>query len=310
MKAHPVPAIALACAMLASAFALAQDENRQNSLPAPIQTPVVYRNMQYGFCFLLPADWKGYKIVSEKWGTETDSYPVLTIRNPKWTEDDPWQDIPIMIFTREQWEEEKNYDQYFNIPGYGPEEIGRDQSHVFLQPARWIGFGDLEGTDEVQTLMMQDPFQAPCGPPTVYHNARYDFCFRLPASWKGYKIVTGKWSGGVPNEEAPGTVRTISGPSIAIRNPAWSADEPSQDIPILVFTRVQWREAEKNGIVMSAAGVGPGDIGRNARFVFVQPPRWIGYAEVTGWREVENLMMTHPFEAPCSRGQVSPAKKP
>ena len=42
--------------------------------------------------------------------------------------------------------------------------------------------------DEVCNVMLQNPFEGPCGPPIVYHNAQYDFCFRLPASWKGYTI--------------------------------------------------------------------------------------------------------------------------
>ncbi|HEY1500297.1 MAG TPA: hypothetical protein VGF88_12015 [Acidobacteriaceae bacterium] len=29
--------------------------------------------------------------------------PLLSIRNPHWTEANPWQDIPIMIFTNSQW---------------------------------------------------------------------------------------------------------------------------------------------------------------------------------------------------------------
>jgi len=306
MRVQSVVALLVACAAISPVAVSTQDAGSQSSRPAPISTPIVYRNTQYGFCFVLPADWKGYKIITEKWGTETDSYPVLTIRNPKWTEDDPWQDIPIMIFTREQWEDQR--DEYFNVEGMGPTEIGRNQTYVFLQPARWIGFEDAKGADEVQTLMMQDPFQAPCGPPIVYYNTQYDFCFRLPASWKGYKIIKDKWSGGVFNKDAPGTGRTISGPEILIRNPGWSGDEPSQDIPIMIFTRAQWREAEKDGIVLSAAGVMPGEIGRNSRFVFIQPPRWIGYAELTGWREVENLMMTRPFQAPCGKSEPRSAK--
>jgi hypothetical protein len=300
----------LACAAISSAVAQEPDAASQIPEPTPISTPIVYRNTQYGFCFRLPANWKGYKIITEKWGTETDSYPVLTIRNPKWTEDDPWQDIPIMIFTRAQWGDEKNDDENLNTTGYGPTEIGRSKTHVFAQPARWIGFDDLKGTDEVQSLMMQDPFQASCGPPIIYHNTQYDFCFRLPAGWRGYKIVTDKWSGGMINKEAPGTPRIVSGPEILIRNPAWSEEEPYQDIPIMVFTRALWREANQDGIILSAAGIGPSDIGRNAKYVFVQPPRWVGYAEITGWREVEDLMATHPFQAPCAASHSAPPKKP
>ena len=74
MKSHSVLAILLACAAVAPALAQAQDASPQNSGPAPIPTPIVYHNTHYGFCFLLPADWKGYKIVTDKWsGTVLDT---------------------------------------------------------------------------------------------------------------------------------------------------------------------------------------------------------------------------------------------
>jgi hypothetical protein len=309
MKAQSVSSTLLLCAVLVPAFAPAQDEDSQTAPPHAIPTPIVYRNTQYGFCFRLPADWQGYKIITEKWGTEVDGYPVLTIRNPKWTEGDPWQDIPIIIFTRKQWEDAANYDENVNVAGLGPTEIGRSQSYVFAQPPRWIGFEDLKGNDEVRTLMMQDPFQAPCGPPIVYHNTQYDFCFRLPAGWKGYKIVTETWSGVIPvTDPGKDPPRMMRGPLILIRNPAWSDDDPYQDIPIMVFAQAQWSEKEKYGVVLSNSGAEWGLFGSNARYVFKQPDRWIGYADAEEEREVENLMMTHPFQAPCPKGKMPVAK--
>jgi hypothetical protein len=169
MKSHSVLAILLACAAVAPALAQAQDASPQNSGPAPIPTPIVYHNTHYGFCFLLPADWKGYKIVTDKWsGTVLDtgqkeSGPQLLIRNPKWTKDDPYQDIPIMIFTPSQWKFVAADNMAVSAAPIGPAELGQNKSYVFALPPRWIGFADAEGTDEVQTLMIQNPFQAPCG---------------------------------------------------------------------------------------------------------------------------------------------------
>ena len=166
MKSHSVLAILLACAAMAPA--LAQGASPQ-SAPAPIPTPIVYHNTRYGFCFLLPADWKGYTIVTEKWsGTvldteKTESGPQLLIRNPKWTKDDPWQDIPIMIFTPSQWKLAAADNLAVSAAPIGPAELGQSKSYVFALPPRWIGFTDAAGTDEVQTLMNQNPFQVPCG---------------------------------------------------------------------------------------------------------------------------------------------------
>jgi hypothetical protein len=303
MKVQLVPAILLICAAITSAFVRAQHANSENSPPAPIPTPIIYRNTQYGFCFLLPADWKGYKIVTVP-GVRV---PELLIQHPKWTADNPWPYIPIMIFTREQWKVGESSDMNWNVAGLEPTEIGRNQSYVFAQPPGWIESEDAKGMDEVRTLMLQNPFEAPCGPPIVYHNTQYDFCFRLPASWKGYSIVTGRWSGAILGTGDP--PKMMSGPSITIRNPAWTEDDRWQDIPIMVFTRAQWRVKEKNGVILSAAGVDVGAIGHNSAYVFTQPPRWIGYATITGFREVQNLMTAHPFQAPCSRSQAGPAKK-
>ncbi|MGB7745211.1 MAG: hypothetical protein WBL41_20740, partial [Terracidiphilus sp.] len=258
MKAPSVAAILFFCAALAPAFAPALSKDSQNSTPVATATPIVYRNTQYGFCFRLPADWKGYKIVTVP-GVRV---PELLIQHPKWTADDPRPEIPIMVFTREQWKLGESSDMNWNVAGLEPTEIGRNQSYVFAQPPGWIESEDAEGMDEVRTLMLQNPFEAPCGPPIVYHNAQYDFCFRLPASWKGYTIVTDKWSGGIAG--TGDNPKMMQRPLILIRNPEWTEEDPWQDIPIMVFTRAQWRVKEKNGVILSAAGVDVGAIGQNS----------------------------------------------
>jgi len=169
MKSNLVPVFLVACAAMAPTLGLAQAANLPSPAPAPIPMPIVYHNTQYGFCFLLPSDWKGYTIVADKWsGTVLDtgqkeSGPQLLIRNPKWTKDDPWQDIPIMIFTPSQWKIVAADDMAVSAAPIGPAELGSNKSYVFALPPRWIGFTDAKGTDEVQTLINQNPFQSPCG---------------------------------------------------------------------------------------------------------------------------------------------------
>ena len=169
MHFRAILCLLIACAVLTPAFAQTPDANAQSAGPAAMATPVVYKNTQYGFCFLLPADWKGYKIVAEKWsGTILDSGkkesgPELLIRNPKWTENDPWQDIPIMIFTPAQWKIIAADNMAVSAAPIGPAKMGRNKSYVFALPPRWIGFTDAEGQDEVQALMNQNPLEAPCG---------------------------------------------------------------------------------------------------------------------------------------------------
>jgi hypothetical protein len=169
MKFHSLLAILLACAATAPALAHAQDANPQSTAPAPIPTPIVYKNTQYGFCFLLPADWKGYTIVVEKWsGTaldseKTESGPQLLIRHPKWTKDDPWQDIPIMIFTPSQWKMAVADNLAVSAAPIGPAKLGSNQNYVFALPPRSIGWMEEKGQDEVQTLIDQHSLEAPCG---------------------------------------------------------------------------------------------------------------------------------------------------
>jgi hypothetical protein len=169
MKCHLVIAVMVACTAIAPALAHAQDSSAQNPGPAPIATPVVYHNSEYGFCFLLPADWKGYTIVPEKWnGTvldtqKTESGPQLLIRNPQWTESNPWQDIPIMIFTASQWKLVAAEKMAVSAAPIGPSELGSNKNYIFALPPRWIGFTDAQGQDEVQALMNQNPLQSPCG---------------------------------------------------------------------------------------------------------------------------------------------------
>lgn len=135
----------------------------------PIPTPIVYHNTQYGFCFLLPADWKGYTIVMETWnGTvldapKTESGPQLLIRNPKWTKDDPWQDIPILIFTPSQWKLVAAENLAVSAAPIGPAKLGQNKSYAFALPPRWMGFTDAKGQDELRTFMSQNPLEAPCG---------------------------------------------------------------------------------------------------------------------------------------------------
>jgi hypothetical protein len=137
--------------------------------PAASQAVIVYRNAQYGFCFLLPESWKGYTIVSEEWngnllssGQEVHG-PQIFIRNPKWTTENPYQDIPIMIFTPAQWQQVEDVDIAVSAAPIGPSKLGQNSRYVFALPPRWIGFTDTLGQDELNAWMQQNRLQAPCG---------------------------------------------------------------------------------------------------------------------------------------------------
>src|SRR5580698_3709798 len=73
-------------------------------------------------------------------------------------------------------------------------------------------------------------------PVTLYKNAAYEFTFSLPADWQGYSVLVQQWSGHafLPGSDKP--VEIDHGPILVLRHPQWKADDPRQDIPILVLT--------------------------------------------------------------------------
>jgi hypothetical protein len=131
-----------------------------------------------------------------------------------------------------------------------------------------------------------------------YKNAQYGFCFSLPKSWKGYSIVTDRWSG-YHNTGGPHGEETVAtGPIISIRHPRWTSADPRQDIPIMVFTMAQWEAQDKDEFHVSAAPIGPGELGRNRKHVFALPPRF-DYAFPTGYEEVEQIVAGKPLHTDC-----------
>lgn len=123
----------------------------------------------------------------------------------------------------------------------------------------------------------------------VYTNRRYGFRFDLPADWKGYRVLVQRWEG----TTVEGPRRKEHGPKIVLRDPRWTKAKPRQDIPIMIFTPEQWKE----DLAVSAAPIGPSELGRNSRYVFALPARY-NFAFPEGYEEVEEIMKTkplHPF---------------
>jgi len=119
---------------------------------------IEYRNRQYGFRFTLPGSWKGYRILWSEWsgsvpargGTEAHGLrgPKLVIRHPKWTKENPREDMPIMIFTISQWNESPDV----SASPFGPAELGRNRKYVFASPPRWE-YDLSEGYEEAVKLL-------------------------------------------------------------------------------------------------------------------------------------------------------------
>jgi hypothetical protein len=127
-----------------------------------------------------------------------------------------------------------------------------------------------------------------------YWNTEYGFSFSLPASWKGYSIITDTWQGYTFNGQSD--VNVEQGPMISIRHPQWTSENPRQDIPIWVFTVAQWNSLQQGNYSVSAGGITT-DLGRNAKYVFALPARY-NVAEPTGYEEVETILAGNPFHTP------------
>ena len=135
--------------------------------PTPtLNTSLTYNNADFGFTFSLPENWKGYSIVNNTWegsslkatGTKQTG-PKLLIRNPKWTQALPYQDIPVMVFTIEQWNSYIAEDFSVSAAPILASELGRNNVYVFALPARW-DFDYSEGYQEAQNIIKSNPLDA------------------------------------------------------------------------------------------------------------------------------------------------------
>lgn len=129
---------------------------------------VVYTNPRYGFQFTLPKSWKGYSMVDSTWegravagpkaGRVVETGPLLSIRHPLWTARKPRQDIPIMVFTLDQWNKVEREEISLGAAPIGPSELGRNNMYVFGLPARY-NYAFPAGFEEVEKILAGHPLK-------------------------------------------------------------------------------------------------------------------------------------------------------
>lgn len=86
-----------------------------------------------------------------------------------------------------------------------------------------------------------------------------------------------------------------TGPLIFLRHPQWTAQNPRQDIPIMIFTLAQWDSLRHEKLSVGAAPVPPKELGRNKKCVFALPARY-NFAFLPGYEEVENILESNPLQ--------------
>jgi ankyrin repeat protein len=77
---------------------------------------------------------------------------VIVLRHPKWRVDDPYQDIPITVFTRSQWESDQQ--GRFGIGAGGFDlEMWHNQKYVFGMSTRYNAADGVKGWKEVADIV-------------------------------------------------------------------------------------------------------------------------------------------------------------
>ncbi len=136
----------------------------QGTSAPPASDAVEYRNTKYGFAFSLPQGWKGYTIVAGQWEASdaqkgsVERGPVVSIRHPGWTEENPRQDIPIVVFTLTQWESAQKGDFYVGGSPIGFHELGRNRKYAFALSSRY-NEAEVVGREEVDKMLQHEPLR-------------------------------------------------------------------------------------------------------------------------------------------------------
>ena len=138
--------------------------------PLPTTQPTIsieYQNTEYGFSFSLPVSWKGYSIITDIWrgynngnsDITVEQGPIISIRHPLWTSENPYQDIPIMVFTIAQWNSLQQGDYSVSAGGIYT-ELGRNAKYVLGLYSRY-NVAVLPGMEEVKTILEGNPLHTP-----------------------------------------------------------------------------------------------------------------------------------------------------
>lgn len=111
---------------------------------------IIYKNDIYGFSLKLPLNWKGYTVVE----SDIDKGKKITIQYPPSISEVPHMDIPILIYTQEQWHtwELNNFEGYQTAAPIGPTKRAENLKYVFATAPRY-NFSFQEGFEEVEKII-------------------------------------------------------------------------------------------------------------------------------------------------------------
>jgi len=142
-------------------------KNNDTTNESPEDKTISHINKDYGFIFNLPDSWNGYSIIKENWvgnyfnsdGSQSEKKeygPIINIRHPQWTKETPRQDVPIMVFTIDQWNLLEKDKIHIGAAPINPSKLGQNSKYVFALPARY-NFAFLTGFEEVEDIIKGNP---------------------------------------------------------------------------------------------------------------------------------------------------------
>ena len=144
---------------------ISNNDNSNNNASSTNNTSIVYTNQNLGFNFFMPDSWKGYSVVSSTWEgnslkpTSTKQMgPKFLIRNPNWTPALPYEDIPVLVFTINQWNSYTAGNFSVSAAPFAASELGRNNVYVFALPPRW-DFDYSKGYQEAQSIVKSNPLK-------------------------------------------------------------------------------------------------------------------------------------------------------
>ena len=148
---------------------LAAGCSSMNTAKRPDALPVRYHNAKYDLTFYLPTSWRGYsvsiqQVEDEKYSPAEDRLvtvgytPMFTLRNPQWQKNAPYQDIPILMFTRAQWDALHRGKLWPSLFAGGTmDELWHNENYVFAMSSRTFGFNDeLKCWRETEEIVRQN----------------------------------------------------------------------------------------------------------------------------------------------------------
>ncbi len=121
--------------------------------------PVEYKNDSFGFVITLPATWEGYTVTQDQWQSSPPGEygPLLSVRHPLWSSDSPRQDIPVMVFTLDQWDRLEKGEFHIGAAPMNPTVLGSNDKYVLALPARY-NYAFPEGYQDVDEILKNQPF--------------------------------------------------------------------------------------------------------------------------------------------------------